>query len=268
MPQTTNESPLRVERRGQALWLTLNRPEAYNSLTVELIAALNAALTEAEQDPAIRVTVITGSGKAFCAGANLKMGSPDQTLEEFNEAGNAFVASALAFTQRLERSPKLVIAAINGVAVAGGLEITLACDLVYAVQGSRIGDAHANFGLVPGGGSTARLPAKVGINRANYLMYTGDILPAETLFEWGLVNKVVPQGELITSVDELVENLCAKSPIGLSRMKQLMRDSQDMALDAALQSEHNMLRLHGYSFDRKEGLDAFAEKRTPQFIGR
>jgi enoyl-CoA hydratase/carnithine racemase len=248
--------------------MTLNRPEAYNSLTPEVIAALNAGLTEAEADPAIRVVVITGNGKAFCAGANLKMNSEVQTLEEFNEAGNAFVASALAFTQRLERSPKLVIAAVNGTAVAGGLEIMLACDLVHAVQGAKIGDAHANFGLVPGGGSSARLPAKVGMNRANYLMYTGEMLPAETFFEWGLVNKVVPKDELVSSVDELVKKLCAKSPIGLSRMKQLMRDAMDQPLDVALQAEHIMLRLHGYTFDRKEGLQAFAEKRAPQFIGK
>lgn len=262
-----SEEPILYDERGRAAWITLNRPAALNALTPALIEAHDAALTRAESNPALRAVVVTGSGRAFCAGADLKA-LRGQRSAHSTAATMRFVVGVLALLDRLERSPLPVIAAVNGLALAGGLELVLACDLVIAAESARLGDAHANYGLIPGGGGSVRLPRKIGPTRAKALMFTGAFVPAAELVAAGLVNKVVRDDELGAAVEELVESLAAKSPLGLARMKQLVNDGLEQPLSTALRLEFSLMAAHAGSADMAEGLAAFEAKRKPVFTGR
>lgn len=259
-------SALLVEPRGQALWLVLNRPEALNPIGTDMIRAVDRALDELPAAPGPRpvALVITGAGRAFSAGGDLsQMRRPD----------GGFASGAPLFREisrvlgRLALLDLPVIAAVNGICVAGGLEIALACDLVVAEDGARFGDGHANFGLLPGGGGSVRLPRRVGASRAKEMMMTGAIYDAATMKDWGLVSRIAPAGELRATVDALVAELARKSPLGLTRMKQMVDGGLDLGQDAALARELDICEAHDASSDRNEGLAAFAQKRPPQFTG-
>jgi enoyl-CoA hydratase/carnithine racemase len=262
------EAPVNFEElhRYQAdavLWLKLNRPQALNSLTASLVASLTREIEDAQQDASVRVIVLTGEGRAFCAGADLK--DPDRANPD---SGAKFVKAIGALTELIEASTKPVIAAINGIAVAGGLELVLACDLVIAAESARIGDAHSNFALFPGAGATVRLPRKVGLNNAKLLMFTGDMRPASEWKALGLVSEVVADDKFIDAVSTLAAKLATKSPLVLARMKQALNDSLDQPAPVALRYERALSNLHHFSADRVEGLAAFKEKRAPKFQGK
>lgn len=263
MENTTNPEELHRHQKGQVLWLKLNRPEALNSLTASLVASLTGEIEAAQQDASVRVIVLTGEGRAFCAGADLK-----HSAKRDAESGADFVRASGVLTALIEASTKPVIAAINGIAVAGGLELVLACDIVIAAESARIGDAHSNYALMPGSGSTVRLPRKVGLNNAKYLMLTGDMPLASEWKVFGLVNQVVADKDFIDAVSTLAEKLAAKSPLVLARMKQALNDSLDHPAPVALRYERALTNLHHFAADRVEGLSAFREKRVPQFQGK
>ncbi len=253
--------------RAGGAWIRLNRPADMNALGPRLIAECGQALTQAAEDPAVRAVVVTGMGRAFCAGADLKFLN-DVPAEQRDAATTAFLEQASALMRRIETFPKPVVAAVNGIATAGGMELVLCCDLVIAARGARLGDGHANFGLLPGAGASVRLPRKIGPTRAKYLFFTGDLLPAADLVAAGLVNQVTEDGALEATVEALVGKLAAKSPLGLRRMKQLADDGLEQPQDTALRQELTMAALHTGSFDRNEGIAAFNEKRKPLFQGR
>lgn len=254
-----------VEVRDGVVWITLNRPTALNAITPEIVAGIDAALDRAEADD-VRAVVLTGSGRAFCAGADLKF---VRTTSAGGEAATAnFLESVLAMMGRLESCPRPVIAAVNGIAVAGGLELVLCCDLVIAARSATLGDAHANFGLLPGGGGSVRLPRKIGPTRAKHLLFTGVSVPAADLVAAGLVNEVVDDQDLIGAVERLVVKLTDKSPLVLRRMKALVDDGLEQPTATALRLELLASEVHATSRDFKEGLAAFEEKRKPRFIGR
>lgn len=262
MEITSSTEELHQQQGDSVLWLKLNRPQALNSLTLSLVNALTKSIEDAQNDPDVRVIVLTGEGRAFCAGADLK--DPARSRPE---SGAEFVKAIGALTELIEMSTKPVIAAVNGIAVAGGLELVLACDLVIAAESARIGDAHSNYALFPGAGATVRLPRKVGLNNAKLLMFTGDLLPA---IEWkalGLVNSVVADDAFIDAVADLAKKLATKSPLILARMKQALNDALDQPLAIAIRYERALSNLHHFSADRVEGLAAFKEKRTPQYTG-
>ncbi|MBT2587155.1 enoyl-CoA hydratase/isomerase family protein [Arthrobacter sp. ISL-95] len=258
---TTDE--LLTERRGSVLWLTLNRPKALNAITATMLDALVAAVEEGDRDPEVRAMVLTGSGRGFCAGADLK-DSGKRTPEE----GARFVKKIGELTSFIEASGTPVIAAINGIAVAGGLELVLSCDIVVAAESAVIGDSHSNFAMFPGAGVTVRLPRKIGLNNAKYLMFTGQTQTAREWVAYGLVNEVVADDELVGSVERLADTISSKSPLVLARMKQALNDSLDHPVSTGLRYERALSAAHSYSFDRVEGLSAFREKRVPQFEGR
>jgi enoyl-CoA hydratase len=252
---------------GATAWITFNCPEAMNALSAALTTGLVEALDTVERDERVRVVVITGSGRAFSAGGDLKSfretvgaGSYDAFVERLRRSQAMF--------RRIEQFPRPVIAAVNGYAVAGGLELILCCDLVIAVESAKIGDGHAKYGVIPGGGSTARLPRKVPVNVAKMLLLTGELWPARDLLACGLVNQVVPDAELRASVAALAERIARNSPLGLRWIKRLVNDGLDQPVETAARAEIAAFESYARSDDFLEGLTAFQEKRSPRFTGR
>lgn len=261
----TEDRQLLCEKREQVLWLTLNRAKAKNALTLDMVKELSAALDRAECDQDIRAIVITGAGNSFCAGVDLKaVGGGNTPVENIQ----AFMDVATPVFNRLEEIRLPVIAAVQGFAMAGGLELLLCCDLIVADESARIADGHANFGLVPGGGSGVRLTQRLGPLRARELLFTGATLPVDQLVTVGLVNKVVPVGELETAVQVLANGIAAKSPLGIASMKRMVFNVLTMPVKACLELEARMCVEHAASADATEGLLAFAERRAPEFTGR
>jgi enoyl-CoA hydratase/carnithine racemase len=256
---------LLFEILGPIARLTLNRPQAMNALNVATLLELERRLGEISNNDEIRVVVLTGSGAAFCAGADLKEvlagaqlapGEPD------------FLDRANGVFGALRHFPKPVIAALNGATMAGGLELAMCADVVVAAESATIADAHANFGVYPGAGGAAILPRLIPLNMAMYLLLTGKSLSAADMKACGLISEVHPDEGLADAALALARHIARKSPIALRRMKEVARASADKSRDDALLHEQVMLRRHMRSFDFDEGLRAFAEKRAPQFQGR
>lgn len=260
------DDTLLIEQRGAVLWLTMNRPDAMNALSPAMIGDLDRAIGRAADDEGVHCVVIAGTGRAFCAGADLKAVRRETSGDE--GALRRFLELAAGTMNRIERLPKPVIAAVNGFALAGGLEIVLACDLVVAAESARFGDAHVNYGLLPGGGSSVRLPRKLGPNRAKYLLFSGDTVPASELVACGFIHQVVADGELAAAAGGLATRIAAKSPLALRRLKQLVDTGLEQSRETALQFELVTSEAHAFSHDLKEGLAAFEERRAPKFLGR
>ncbi|WP_374572233.1 enoyl-CoA hydratase/isomerase family protein [Phenylobacterium sp.] len=261
-----NFEDVAYEKKGAGAWIRLRRPEGLNALTPRLVEEFEKALDDAQADATIKAVAVTGTGRAFCAGADLKfLGELPKADREAATA--AFLRRVLDLLVRIERFPKPTIAAVNGLATGGGLELILCCDLAIADPNARLGDGHANFGLLPGGGASVRLPRKIGPTRAKYLFFTGELLPAEPLLAAGLLNEIAPPGELDDAVERLFAKLANKSPLGLRRMKELVDDGLEQPRDVALRAELTLGGLHALSFDMQEGLAAFNAKRPPQFRG-
>ena len=213
----------------------------------------------------MRVVVITGSGRAFCAGADLKyikelLGNP-QKMAEFGQLFHETYGM-------IENLSKPVIAAINGLALAGGIELLEACDIVIASEEVRIGDQHANFGLVPGGGGTQRLPRLIGIRKAKELLLTGDWVSGKEAEAIGLVNKAVPADKLEEAVNEMATKLAERSPMASKTIKFLVNRGMQTDLATGLELEKGALASHSATEDMAEGVAAFLEKRKPVFKGR
>jgi len=261
---------VRAQRRDAGLWLTLDRPEAGNAINPDVVSGLGKALDEAHRDAAIRAVVIGAAGPLFCAGADLKYvhelaaAPPEQARAQ----QDAFLGDVGRLFRRIETFGKPVIAAVRGLAVAGGLELVLACDLVVATRSARFGDMHANFGMLPGGGASVRLPRRVGPSTAKYLMFSGQAMTAEQLAATDLVTLLVDDTEFESTTTALVRQIAAKSPLGITTMKRLVAEAADAPLPESLQAELTALGDYARSHDFAEGLAAFVAKRTPEFTGR
>lgn len=260
------EDAVLIEFCGAATWFRLNRPTAMNALSPALLDALDAAIAQVAADASVRALVVTGNGRAFCAGADLSSALDSLTSGDPAELLD-FVAHASATLARLEALPIPVIAAVNGLALAGGLELVLCCDLVVAGESARFGDAHANYGLLPGAGGSLRLPRKIGATRAKRLLFTGELATAAAMRDAGLVNEVVPDAELEVAVTRLVDAIAEKSPLSVRAMKQLVDEGLGPP-EKGLRREQMALASHVHSWDLREGLTAFREKRKPLFEGR
>jgi enoyl-CoA hydratase len=251
-----------LDKEGAIARVALNRPAQMNAISPELLEDLWTACDEVERDPRVKVVTLTGTGRAFSAGADLiavRELSPDP------DRWAAFMALWHRVFNRIEALPRPVIAGVHGVALAGGLELVLVCDLAVADEEARLGDQHANFGLVAGGGGSQRLPRVVGPRRAKELMLLGGWLTAREACAWGLVNRVAPGGQLAAALDEMAQKL-ARLSAGASRTaKALVNRAGDVDLASGLDFEIAMVAQHMRSADAAEGLRALGEKRPPAF---
>lgn len=258
----------KVGRSATATVVRLNRPDELNPIDADMLEALDLALDQVAADRRVRIVLVTGAGRAFSAGGDMKR---YRRLQRDPVAFPRFVADLHRIFGRLRDLPVPAVALVNGVAVAGGLELILNCDFAVAARSARIGDAHLNFGQMGGGGVLTLLPRMIGRARAAELVLTGRLLSASEAVEWGLVSKVVDDEQLLATGLELGREVSAKSPLAVRNAKQVMHRiwAEGGSVDAGLRYE---LVSDAYycltSEDAPEGLAAFAEKRRPRFRGR
>lgn len=259
--------PVLMTQDGATVILTLNRPEALNAFTPEVLDLLDQHLGRVEEDPAVRVVVLTGSGeKAFCVGADLKARA--QELGGAEPSRDPFAERVQRVFGRLERLPRPVIAAINGYALGGGLELALTADLRVAAEEARFGFPEAKVGSMPGAGGTQRLPRVIGPARAKELMFAAEPIVAAEAHRMGLVNRVVPRQELLARTLELARVIGTRAPLSLAAIKRSVDHAAAEALDGGLAFEAAQFAALRTSEDRREGIAAFLEKREPHFVGR
>jgi enoyl-CoA hydratase len=266
-PEIQNLGTLLYEVRDRVAVVTLNRPDRMNTLGSTMKPDLARAFFElARNDDQVRAVLITGSGdKAFCAGADIKERATDVVR------GTEYFVRQKAtheLFRNIEEFEKPVIAAINGVALGGGLEIALCCDLRIAVSHARFGLPEIKLGVIPAAGGTQRLPRLVGEARAKELILTADLVDAETALRYGLVSRVVPQAELMTAALELSQRIAQHPPLAVRFAKRAINRGMQTDLDSGLEYERYAAAMIVDSEDRIEGMRAFVEKREPQFKGR
>ncbi|HEY2731169.1 MAG TPA: enoyl-CoA hydratase-related protein [Polyangia bacterium] len=256
--------PVLSEVRDGVATITLNRPGAANALSRELVGGLGQALSRARAHDGVRAVVLTGAGgKAFCAGADLKERRA-MTLEEtrsFLGALNAVVDAVAAF-------PRPVIAALNGAAFGGGLELALACDFRLAADTAELGLVETRLGIIPGAGGTQRLARVAGLAVAKELILTGRRIGAARARELGVVSEVVPAAALTAAAARLAAELAGAGPLAVAQAKRAIDGGFDLPMPEALAHERACYEIVLASADRDEGLSAFAEKRPPQFTGK
>lgn len=244
--------------------ISINRPEALNAINEETILEILSYLDDAKRDESVRVIAITGAGdRAFCAGADMQAWKNIDPLEarEFSRLGQRMC-------DEIEALGKPVIAAINGYALGGGLELAMACDLRIASEKARLGQTEINWGILPGWGGTQRLPRFVGKGVAKEMIFTGKMIGAKDAEQLGLVNKVVPPDQLDSALKELANELINKPPIGIKMVKELINSSLEIPLAAGVIHEAECFGVITSTEDFKEGLSAFLEKRKPKFKGK
>jgi len=253
-----------VERRDGVAWVTLNRPEARNALSRAVNVELARIAVELGADAGVRAVVLTGAGDAaFCAGADLKerKGVAAADTGPFVDA----IAGAIDAWANL---PKATIAAMNGSAYGGGLELALACDFRIAVRGAELGLTEVKLGIMPGAGGTQRLPRLIGVAAAKELILLGRRISAERARELGLVMDVVEPDALRSVIDALLAELATCAPLSIAKAKEAIDRGIDAPIDEALRIERACYDATLFSDDRNEGLAAFAERRPPRFQGR
>jgi enoyl-CoA hydratase/carnithine racemase len=261
----TSERVVRQERDGSAMVLTIDRPEARNALTPQVLTELVAGLEAATGDPGVRVVVLTGAGdRAFCAGADLASGLTADASAVDQHRQRGLLRDLFAATEALD---KPLVGRINGHALAGGFGVALACDLLVAADDAMFGTPEVKVGLWPFVIS-ALVVEHVGPKRALELMMTGQRLTAEQAREWGFVNRVVPRTELDAAVAELVAELAAGAPLALALGRRAFHETRAMDPHSAMAYLHGMLDLAVQTEDVAEGIAAFFGKREPQWRGR
>jgi len=253
-----------LERRGRAAWLTLNRPEARNALSLPTLQRLRALLAELREDAETWVVVLTGSGdKAFCAGADLK---ERRTFDEQQVA--EFVRTIRATMDDVAALPQPTVAAMNGAAFGGGCELALACDLRVLDASASIGLTETSLAIIPGAGGCARLPRLVGAAVAKEMILMAKRLDADEALDCGLVHRLAEVGEVGDAAQEMVDALLRNGPLALRAAKDAIDGGMDLPMEQALAHEASCYQRIIPTADRLEALAAFAEKRRPEFEGR
>jgi 2-(1,2-epoxy-1,2-dihydrophenyl)acetyl-CoA isomerase len=257
-----SDTVLRASSEG-VLTLTLNRPDALNAFNVEMKEALLAAFKDAARDKTVRVVVLTGAGRAFSAGQDLK----ERQVPGVADLGTELRLRYNPIVLAMRRLEKPVIGAINGVAAGAGVSIALACDIRIASESASFIEAFGRIGLVPDTGSTWFLPRLVGYARAAEMMFTTDPVDAQTAEQIGLVNRVVAADRLMEETSSLAGRLAQSAPFALALAKRALNRSLESGLEETLEYEAQLQSIAGRSKDHQEGVAAFVEKRPPRFTG-
>jgi enoyl-CoA hydratase len=253
------------DRRPPLAVATINRPRQLNALNHQTIAEIGEVLDRVATDHEIRALIITGSGeRAFCAGADISELEALETAQQGYEHSRA--SHQVLF--KMEHLDKPVIMAVNGYALGGGCELAMAGDVILASQNASFGQPEVNLGIIPGFGGTQRLPRLVGRTRALELIFTGDRLSAQDALALGLVNRVVPQEELLPAAEELARKIAQKAPLAIALAKRAVYQGLELGMRAGNEQEMTFFGLAVGTEDRKEGTSAFLEKRPASWQGR
>ena len=261
MPEASYET-IRYELGDSVATITLNRPDSLNALNAAMRRELLAAVKAAGRDDSVRAIVLTGEGRGFCSGADLRGGATERAFRRVltDEYNPLMIA--------IRELPKPVIAAVNGVAAGAGVSLALACDLVYASEEARFIQAFVRIGLVPDSGSTRTLVRALGRHRAAALIFSGDALEAAEAQAAGLVNEVVAADQLAATVQAAAAKLAAAPTRAIGLAKRAINHAEDALLAESLAMEASLQELAGRTEDHAEGSAAFGEKREPRFVGR
>jgi enoyl-CoA hydratase len=242
--------------------VTIDRPEALNALNDDVLAALEGAFHTLNKDPGLRAVILTGAGKAFVAGADIKAMAAYTPME-----ARAFAHRGQRVLNLIEDFPHPVIAAVNGFALGGGCELAMACDLRIASERAKAGQPEVNLGVIPGFGGTQRLSRILGRSAAKYLLFTGEVIDAARALELGLFNEVVPPERLLPRCLEIAGIIAAKGPIAVSYCKAAVNLGTESTLNHGLSHEAELFAQTFATQDQKEGMNAFIEKRDVHFMG-
>ncbi len=254
---------LLIENQAGVALLTVNRPQALNALNSVLLDELRTAFEQLQQDKGVKVVIVTGSGeKAFVAGADIAEMADIDAMQAL-----AFARKGQDLIKSIGQLNKPVIAAVNGFALGGGFELALACDFIYASEKARFGLPEVTLGIMPGFGGTQKLARIIGRNRANELVFTGKMLNAVEAENWGIVNAVLPAGELLDRAMETAGKISGNGACGVAHAKDAIRSGLDMAEVDGLRYESSLFAALFASADQKEGMQAFLQKRKADFTG-
>jgi enoyl-CoA hydratase/carnithine racemase len=255
------EAPVLAEKREAVGIARLNRPEARNALSAELMEELSGLVEAWDADPDVRCIVIAGSDAFFAAGADIKA-MAERSFQE------VLVTPSARFWPRLAACRTPLVAAVSGFALGGGCELALLCDMIVASETAELGQPEITLGIIPGGGGTQRLARVMGKQRAMELVLTGRRIPADEALRLGIVNRVVGKKEWLDSAVELAEVVARRPPIATRLAKQAVLAADETTLSAGLEHERRLYELAMATEDRVEGMTAFIEKRRPEFKGR
>jgi len=267
---TADESPLVLYDRVEldedgnyAAVITFNRAESLNAMDWPTLRVLEVEVRKASEDADVRAVLITGKGRAFSAGGDIK---GYVKLQADPIAFPRFVDDFIRILDSLHYMEKPVVALVNGITAAGGLELLLACDFAWMAESARIGDMHLNYAQIGGAGVMARLPQLIGPNRARELVFSGKLLSSQECLDWGLVNRVFPDDQLLAEGIEFARGVAAKSPNSVRNVKHVINRGLETDLPAALRQERERALIHCLTLpDSMEGINAFVEKRKPRW---
>lgn len=264
MANARSSSEVLFEKSGGIATISFNRPRVLNALTRKMIAETNRALLRARDDARVRVIILTGVGRAFCAGEDLKEDMRETTPLEFREK----ILEYQRLTSNIYEMPKVVIAAVNGYALGGGCEIALSCDLVYAADTAKFALPETKVAQLITNAGFYRLPRLVGEKKAKEIALLGEMLDATEAERIGMINRVVPQAELLQTVRGVAQKIIKNAPLSVSATKTLIDRAQDSTFGTVMELETQAITALFTSEDRREGARAFAEKRAPKYRGR
>jgi enoyl-CoA hydratase len=257
-------SDLLIETSEGVAILTINRPKSLNALDSALLGELECAVCELDNDPAVKVVVLTGAGeKAFVAGADIKEMAAMNAFE-----GHAFALKGQRVMLAIEKMKKPVIAAVNGYALGGGLELALACDFIYASEKAKLGFPEVTLGIMPGFGGTQNLARLIGPNRAREVIFTGTMIDARKAAAWGIVNEVCAPEELLPLAIKTAADIARTGSVGVGYAKDAIGHGLDMAKEDGFRYEASLFGVLFATVDQKEGMGAFVEKRKAEFKGK
>lgn len=256
-----NSEPILTETRGRVGVVTLNRPEVLNALSLDLMKQLVSALEAFDDEPDVRVIVITGSEKVWAAGADIKDMAGASVFEMYHR--NQF-----ARWERIRRIRKPMIAAVSGYALGGGCELAMHCDIIIASETAKFGQPEINLGVMPGAGGTQRLTRAIGKFRAMDMVLTGRFINAREARDSGLVSRVVPREHFLSAALGVAREMAERAPLALKLAKEAVLKAHETTLSEGLEYERKLFYMLFATEDQKEGMNAFIEKRKPTFQGR